>query len=390
MMSDKTQTYSENENNFLLSGSWRRQSWRPPTVIAMAAFLSERLQRNATFLQNATRFSGWYERFAHRVQPFPGWPQLAMELPAAQHLPEISATAVEETSLVSSPDIAISALRTPSPQVQRSVAQSAKTVPQPPPGFSVPNRPAIKLAILKNHQLPINSILQQEKHLRIQAGYEQTSLAKEGKSFSGLENEMGQPSNYSPTTPLPRELYRLILERPSRIANKDKSVIETRLIPNISRSPRQEVQGGFPKFKSSPTKLTETGGARSESSNVLPPPRIGNFGETTSDMIPSPRLAAGTSLKVPTQSAIEKLIDNSQLPASLPGLEVRLLPPKEKELTNRDSKNPTNNWQSKTEVERIAVPGPPTPQLNIEELADRVQQTLLRRHLLECERKGLY
>jgi len=77
------------------------------------------------------------------------------------------------------------------------------------------------------------------------------------------------------------------------------------------------------------------------------------------------------------------------MPASLPGLEVRLLPPRRRSGdetgTSVDSPNPS----PPREEEPKEVPAR-APFLDLDALADKISQTLQRRQQFERERRGLY
>ena len=89
-----------------------------------------------------------------------------------------------------------------------------------------------------------------------------------------------------------------------------------------------------------------------------------------------------------TQTAIEKLIERIREPVPVPGFEVRLVQPAERE-TAAQPKAAEPGDAAKTN----AAPTPPPPQappLDINAIADKVYKTLMRRERLERERKGLH
>jgi len=121
----------------------------------------------------------------------------------------------------------------------------------------------------------------------------------------------------------------------------------------------------------------------------MPAPAPPN-GRSLSETSPGPVLhAAPAALPGETGSAIERLIDGTVMPASLPGLEVRLLPPAERSgddtSTSVDSPDlPPVGEETQREAAVRA------PFLDIDALADRIFLTLQRREQFERERRGLY
>jgi hypothetical protein len=89
------------------------------------------------------------------------------------------------------------------------------------------------------------------------------------------------------------------------------------------------------------------------------------------------------------RGVVEQLIERTLLPAPLPGLEVRLVPP-EHRLTSEARAPAEAPDPPPSPEERRPEPAAPPPALNIDALADRVYQTLQRRQQLERERRGLY
>jgi hypothetical protein len=123
-----------------------------------------------------------------------------------------------------------------------------------------------------------------------------------------------------------------------------------------------------------------------ESRPVVPPQR------STSQIVQSS--LTPSQLSEP-QGAIERLIERTVMPALLPGLELRMIDPEEHSSradweAKADSRQQRNE-NTQADGQTVApVPSPPAPPLNINEVADKVYQTLMRRQQLERERKGLY
>jgi hypothetical protein len=89
------------------------------------------------------------------------------------------------------------------------------------------------------------------------------------------------------------------------------------------------------------------------------------------------------------RGVVEQLIERTLLPAPLPGLEVRLVPPEQRVTSEARAPADAPYPPPSPEEHRPEATASP-PALNIDALADRVYQTLRRRQQLERERRGLY
>ncbi|MCA1558376.1 MAG: hypothetical protein LC731_07550 [Acidobacteria bacterium] len=164
--------------------------------------------------------------------------------------------------------------------------------------------------------------------------------------------------------------------------------------------PRREVQGGFPYMKTPLAMGAEDEPQRARVETLTPREealaddalRVAPLRSTPSQILQPSYTPA--SQPVP-QGAIEKLIARSIMPAQLPGLEMRLLTPEEQSSRFNDAREASETQHQaahdKSENHAGAFAQPPeTSALNINEVADRVYQTLVRRQQLERERRGLY
>jgi hypothetical protein len=97
-----------------------------------------------------------------------------------------------------------------------------------------------------------------------------------------------------------------------------------------------------------------------------------------------PNSGAAASPTTGSQTAIGKLLEQTRKPVPMPGLEIRLVRPHEHE-----AGEPRRKAEERERVAPAPLP-PPAPQLDINAVADRVYQTLVRRQQFERERKGLY
>jgi hypothetical protein len=94
-----------------------------------------------------------------------------------------------------------------------------------------------------------------------------------------------------------------------------------------------------------------------------------------------------------TQGVIEKLIERTVMPTALPGLELRLVSPEQQASAIHRPSDTAERSQPTANGSTPPMPVPaalPTPQLDVNAIADKVYQKLQRRHQLERERRGLY
>ena len=89
---------------------------------------------------------------------------------------------------------------------------------------------------------------------------------------------------------------------------------------------------------------------------------------------------------------IERLINQTVAPVALPGIQLRLLTPDAAEAASKAS-TPNTPQGGRSTAEKPKEPAPISatpPPLDIDAVANKVYQTLQRRHRLEQERRGLY
>ncbi len=170
----------------------------------------------------------------------------------------------------------------------------------------------------------------------------------------------------------------------------DQPAFQPRLVSSVSSFPRQEVRGGFPVNLN--TEVRRDADTSSESVVGVPVYDTSVFGNNVSPETAS--LAGSHQVNIPEPSgAIERLINRTVLPVALPGLQIRLVKPDAPvAATRRPAADAAEGGRSTVEVPKAPTPAPaaPPPPLDINVLADKVYQTLQRRHQLERERRGLY
>ncbi len=164
----------------------------------------------------------------------------------------------------------------------------------------------------------------------------------------------------------------------------DVSKSEPRLVTGASSAPRQEVSGGFQVHQPPHSVLPEARRTRTEpeTSPLL------QWAKTREASTASPS-------KSESQGAIETLLEQTVMPVPLPGLELRLVSPSEEDspthalqhVADADNRQPAADDSTPP----VPVPAsPPRPELDINEVAEKVYNTLVRRQQLERERMGLY
>jgi hypothetical protein len=103
----------------------------------------------------------------------------------------------------------------------------------------------------------------------------------------------------------------------------------------------------------------------------------------------------GKELPNPPQAepkdAIERLIEQTDIPTPMPGLEIRMVSPQGQ--SQPDTNNVTGSQRQQVE-NSAARPVPDAvneqqQQINVQEIADKVYDRIMRRQRLERERKGL-
>ena len=166
----------------------------------------------------------------------------------------------------------------------------------------------------------------------------------------------------------------------------DQPAFQPRLVSSVSSFPRQEVRGGFPvDFK---TEVRHHADTSSDGRVAVRDTSV--FGNNVSPETAS--LAGSHQVNMPEPSGtIERLISRTVLPVALPGLQIRLVTPDAPEpATQRSAADAAEGGRSTAEVPKGPPPVPPQPPLDINSVADKVYQTLVRRQQFERERRGLY
>ena len=217
-------------------------------------------------------------------------------------------------------------------------------------------RPVMRLATFRPITTPSNA-----------EGYSQSGSTSSGSTEFSLVT--GEKKNYP-------GLEGLELE--------DQPAFRPRLVSSVSSFPRQEVHGGFPidlKTEVRPDRDTP-----SASPVAVPAPVFGSNVEAAS-------LTGSDQVNMSEPAGvIERLINQTVAPVALPGIQLRLLTPDAAEAASKAS-TPNTPQGGRSTAEKPKEPAPISatpPPLDIDAVANKVYQTLQRRHRLEQERRGLY
>jgi hypothetical protein len=407
------------QSSELPSGVQARQSWHPPAMGAADSLVSAILARSGSLMSNAARLSAWYEQFIRRVQPWSGWSPLSLELraedrssagqvPAANHRfshpvypplsssrhPDRHQSGIEYTGqeTVNPHVLGTSAVKFGRDSLERLSERMTfqLTSSQHLPSEPTLSRPAMRLAILRAP----------------------TTAGTTTPNTAGNFTDFPVDSREQRLAPLNER----ILWRSPPIA--DKLPLPPRLDVSVSPTPRQEIRGGFPTHQPLLTGLpqaerqtTETDRSpltqwkiTAETASLSPnrqaaalPELLSSAPESIEKLVPSPfphqpdTVMPGSPL--PTQGTIEQLIERTILPTALPGLELRLVSPEQQASVIHRPSDRVDRHQPPANGSTPPMPAPAPPSaapLDVNAIADKVYQKLLRRQQLERERRGLY
>ncbi len=164
----------------------------------------------------------------------------------------------------------------------------------------------------------------------------------------------------------------------------DVSKSESHLVTGASSTPRQEVSGGFPMHQPSHPVLPEARRTRTE-------PETSPLMQWTKTR----EASTASPSKSESRGAIETLLEQTVMPVPLPGLELRLVSPGEEDSSTHTLQHVADADDRQPAADDSTPPmyvpaSPPRPELDINEVAEKVYNTLVRRQQIERERMGLY
>lgn len=340
-----------------------RQAWQPIGARGRDSLLSRIFGGLELFLGKAAGLQGWHERCTRRILLWGRWLPLSYEF-----APENGAAEGKEPAVA----MAVPLSRNPEFRFPRGALTPAthlsnpavreRKVTQPQRFETVLARPTINPAVLTRVEKAANMM------------------------------RRGEAGNYS-QSPVPHSPRRAHHPLPWRgLPPADAPMLQARLGLVLSPVPRREVPGGFPVSRDLATARREAEQIRTEP--AAPPSPRPNAGQLDTWAPTSQHAVTPLNRLSKAESAIEKLIEHTVAPVSLPGLELRPAPRGMQSFAGqRQAHEPTEDRRSEAHRSTAPRPGPipaPPPQLDINAVADKVYQTLLRRQQVERERRGLY
>lgn len=395
-MDSEVKGQTDDGSGTMLAGVHERLSWRPRAAVAAESMVSSVMRVVEPSMRSAAKLSSWHNQFTQRVRPWYGWLPLTMAfddegtpLERQMETDKVAIGTWEERENV----------HLDGPPLQRSTISDESSTPGQQ-ARTASYRPAMALAIL-----------------RPDMGTEPGGREPDGAAFP-LDSLLSMRNPERPPTRIlsSGEQTRQI---PTQVIGAQ--FLETRIITSVSRSPRHEAPGGFPEERApslpflSEEEQAEMGPIAQWSANTsaapidvisqqtiadagsssiyrqltpLTPAEIAPARPASADSPATRDMADRVQPAIPeAQGAIERLIERTVIPTPLPGFELRMVPPQEA---------PPQDSKSEEQPEENLVPPvsalvqPEAHQVDIDEVADKVYQTLVRRQQLERERKGLY
>ncbi len=365
---------SEMQGLSLPAATQARLAWRPPALRAAQSLFSA-LPSSFSALGRINRILEWQEPLAHRFRRWLGWARSPLEFGTEM---------IARNRRENPPHKAAISARL-APQVQQSDALEAPAhaasplarTEDSPEKWSADVRPVRRSPSAADGDTrisisgPFAGELRREKTEPVLKGPSQTSR-EEFSPFTlpGLPLLSAVRSPGTPDVPRPR------------------------LQLSVSPTPRREVSGVL--LQSEPILagaiLDEASGEKAITRVVANETSIPTWEAARQSIaaaaLRSPDIAANSSAR--GQTAIEKLIEQTRRPVPLPGLEIRVVRP-----SQGDEGDPHRSAEEKDRATPNMAGSPPPAaspahQLDLDAVADKVYQTLMRRQQFERERKGFY
>ena len=350
-----------------------RLAWRPPALRAAQSLFSG-MPASFPALARVNRLLEWHRLLAHRFRPWLGWAPSPLEFGAQLTV----RTFREGQSLGAAVSTGVT------PLAQRFGPREPRSYTAPPPPAQMEDSPerwsADTQPARRSHQI----------------ADDETGISGSGPFADEIPRGEAEPES--------RGLPNSYREEPSPFALPSSPLLSVLRLPEAPEVPRprlrlsvspisrREVTGVFP--QSEPV-LADT--IMAEPSREKEITRIVANETSTTNWEAARQSIATAALRAPdvaadpnarSQTAIEKLIEQTRKPVPLPGLEIRVVKPSERE--EGDQRRSADERDRATSNTPASPPVPPAPQLDINAVADKVYQTLLRRQQFERERKGFY
>ena len=323
----------------MMEGVFARQSWRPHALFNSESSISEMPSPSGDFLRPILNRTRWHQEFSHRVESAAPWPEMEfapepLELDTSD-MPSIRPNRVDNITAGSRRDHSAEL-------TSRERLDERPSRGRPLTGVPL-RRPKLGLSVL--HPRSASEIANPELRIRVST---RPIVRREVIQSADQPAEPGSASSSS---------------RGESFSSSDRRAASAFL----SGRPLQQIAAIGPARRHSP--LPE----RAEITFTRPSP-------------PDER-AEGSQ-----RTVIEELISRTVEPLDLPGLELRLLTPEERETPPNSPEPAREDIQSSLDSSREpATPHiGPAPPLDIDGVADRVYREIVRRQRLDRERKGLY
>ncbi len=352
-----------------------RLTWRPPTFRA-AQSLFAGMPFSYSTLARVNRLLEWHERLAHRFLP---------RLGSAPPQLEFGAGMTYRTRREDRPHRAAT-FKGVEPQARRPGPLHPPTYAATPPQTKLENSPerwsADVQTTLQSHPIADNDV-------EI-ASFGPIVGEFPGEKIEPVLKRLSKSGREEPSTFALPSLPGLSVPR----LTEAPSVPRPRLRLSTPPIPRREVTGAFPQSEPILADAIMVGPGRVKGTKRDGANENGALSwEAARQSIATaalrvPDVATNPDAKSPT--AIERLLEQTRKPAPLPGLEIRLVRRSEPE--EGDQRRPADA-RDRVRPNPPASPPPttpPAPQLDINAVADKVHQILVRRQQFERERKGFY
>ena len=366
-------------------------AWRPPALRLVQHLLVDRGPLTFSGLHRAESLVAWHDRQVRRYVPDPerNHPLLASNVEMARG-PSFARDAAFDASRVEAEEFRAAAIPESPPRTAREPmpapprddnAGEAIAAWQPPETPAVDHRDYDFGALRVNRGRPTRL-----RPVRAADLYFDSSAAAEDSQDRAASEAERPPA-------LSQRDRDFDLKMPARRLEDDSP---PRQDTSESAQSRRELSEAFPRvaapssgtYLAPPVWPTASRLAMPETTPSALQPMVGTADKGERQAILPPPRPADVSPTPVTQTAIEKLIERIREPVPVPGFEVRLVQPAERE-SAAQPKAAEPGDAAKTKA-APAPPPPATPPLDINAIADKVYKTLMRRDRLERERKGLH
>lgn len=365
----------------LPAGTRERLAWRPPALRAAHVLLSE-TPYSFSALQRAGRWLELHDRLAHRFRPWLAWEQPRLKFGAENLADQVLMTSETGPGW---------AARQPVTEKAAGIVPHDGRLEQPEgPGDATP--PAVV-------QTQGVSARQPEEVTPLRLPYQAKPPGRGMLLERPVATEeiplMPDPHGETPHESAHEGLWDLVfptqplLSRPQWPEPLEGPLPRIQL--SVSPIPRREAVWGTPPSEPVVRDTVTAIPMREEEAQSTAATEASTPGwEAARQSIAASALrtqARPVGQLSERKTMVEKIIERKREPVPLPGLEIRIVRPVERETADERTRVGDTD---RSIPSKPAPPPPAAPQLDINAVADRVYQTLLGREQFERERKGLY